>query len=356
MSNDPMKEWVLRDEILASAHRWPMIVIFAIAGALLAMLAVYVWPAPYQANLELSVELNPYRVLDDQYLTAFTNAEFRNIDDYKHWQMMQLTILVLSDPYMTETLNRLRQIDAYWNSVNEQELRTMLAANWRNAGVWLLSATSDTGAKAAEAVEIWRDVVIDLATESITNSQSLFQIELKLRALNELLVQNQLAFAGLEDLQRTILGYQDELGKLDQDAILPTEYHQEMLNIRIQLAEILPGKIEEEDIFPELNAPVREYTAWLDLIDVNIGEQILAFNKKQNILTQEISDVTSLWKAGLENAQGLSATLNLAKRSGDPPVVKQSKSYGLAAVIGVILGLLSLIGVFLFLITRKAYK
>lgn len=356
MSDNPMNEWRLRDEILASAHRWPMIVVFAMAGALIGLIAAFIWPAPYQANLELSVELNPYRVLDDQYLSAFTNAEFRNIDDYKHWQMMQLSILVLSDPYMTETLNRLRQIDPFWNSVNEQELRTMLAANWRNAGVWLLSAKSDSESRAVEAVEVWRNVVIDLSAEAIRNSQSLFQIELKLRALNDQLVQNQLALASLEDLQRTILDYQDELGKLDQGAVLPTEYHQEMLVKRIQLAEILPGEFEEGNIFPKLNAPVREYAAWLDLISDYIGDQILAFKMRENILTQEISDVTSLWKAGLENAQGLSATLNLAKRSNTSPAVNQSKSYGLAAMIGAILGILSLIIVFLYQITRKAYK
>ena len=120
MTKDPMKEWVLRDEILAAFHRWPVIVIFALAGASIALIAAYFWPAPYRANVEISVELNPYRILDDQYLPAFTNAEFRNVDDYKHWQMLQLSIIVNSDPYLSETLDRLRKDDPYWESINQE--------------------------------------------------------------------------------------------------------------------------------------------------------------------------------------------------------------------------------------------
>ena len=98
MKQDPMQEWVLRDELLAAFHRWPMIVLFSLVGTLLGLAFAYLWPASYRANVELSVELNPYRALDDQYVPEFADAEFRNIDDYKHWQMLQLSIVVLSIP------------------------------------------------------------------------------------------------------------------------------------------------------------------------------------------------------------------------------------------------------------------
>ena len=40
-----MKEWVLRDEILAATHRWPIIVLFAMAGAGLGFLWYNGFPA-----------------------------------------------------------------------------------------------------------------------------------------------------------------------------------------------------------------------------------------------------------------------------------------------------------------------
>ncbi|MGB5844900.1 MAG: hypothetical protein WBG94_10680, partial [Anaerolineales bacterium] len=63
MNKDPMNEWVLRNEILAALHRWPVIVVFSLAGAMVAMVATFFWPSPYRANVEISVELNPYRIL-----------------------------------------------------------------------------------------------------------------------------------------------------------------------------------------------------------------------------------------------------------------------------------------------------
>ena len=134
---------------------------FALVGTVLGLAFAYLWPSTYRANVELSVELNSYRVLDDQYIPAFAGAEFRNIDDYKHWQMLQLSIVVLSDPYMQETLSRLREINPEWSSVSEQDLREMLSANWRNAGVWHLVAKGSSSTQAIEAVEAWRDVVIE---------------------------------------------------------------------------------------------------------------------------------------------------------------------------------------------------
>ena len=65
---------MLRDEILAGFHRWPVIVAFALTGTLLGLVFTYFWPSSYRANVELSVELNPYRVLDDQYIPEFSNA------------------------------------------------------------------------------------------------------------------------------------------------------------------------------------------------------------------------------------------------------------------------------------------
>jgi hypothetical protein len=356
MTNDPMNEWVLKDEILAATHRWPVIVLFALAGALIALAGAYFWPSPYRANVEISVELNPYRVLDDQYLTAFTNAEFRNIDDYKHWQMLQLSIVVLSDPFMIETLDRLREVDSYWDSVDEQELRTMLSANWRNAGSWLLSANVDTGPQAASAVETWRDVILELTEDTIASSRSLFELELTLRSLNDRLVENHLLVSLLKGSLQDLYHHRSELNNLDQNAILPDEYRLELLATKIRISEILPGEQQVLPSIPDQNSTVNEYIDWVDTMITYVEHLISDLQIREDILKEEISDVYALWEAGLQDGQGLSATLNLKNRKSTAAEVRQIRSYGLAALIGSMVGLLVWIGFLLVQITRKGYR
>ncbi|MGB7096303.1 MAG: hypothetical protein WBD62_16790 [Anaerolineales bacterium] len=356
MNKDPMNEWVLRNEILAALHRWPVIVVFSLAGAMVAMVATFFWPSPYRANVEISVELNPYRILDDQYLPAFTNAEFRNIDDYKHWQMLQLSIVVLSDPYLSETLNRLREIDPYWDSIDQQDLRQMLEAEWRNAGLWLLSANADTQARAADAVETWREVILNLTQDTIASSQDLFSLELTLRSLNDQLVENQLHTAVLEDSLLILGDYANEFYAQEQDALTSNQVHQELFAIATQLAELLPGDQQVIINFPEQDSLAGDYLTWIEQTIPQVKDQIRSLQMENDLLIEEISNVSSQWEASLQEAQGLAATLRLENRLNTQPEVRQIRSYGLAALIGSMVGLLLWIVVFLVQVTRKEYQ
>lgn len=356
MNKDPMNEWVLRNEILAAFHRWPVIVIFTLAGALVAMVAAFFWPSPYRANVEISVELNPYRILDDQYLPAFTNAEFRNIDDYKHWQMLQLSIVVLSDPYLSETLNRLRGIDPYWDSIDQQDLRQMLEAEWRNAGLWLLSANADTQSRAANAVETWRDVILDLTQDTIASSQDLYGLELSLRSLNDQLVINQIHTAVLEDSLLILGDYVNEFNAQEQDAPTSNQVHQELFAIATQLAELLPEDQQVLINFPEQDSLAGDYLSWIEQTIPHVNCQIRSLQMENDLLVEEISNVSSQWEASLQEAQGLAATLTLGNRQITQPEVRQIRSYGLAALIGSMVGLLLWVVVFLVQVTRKGYR
>jgi len=356
MTNDPMSEWVLKDEILAAMHRWPLIVIFALAGAIIGLAAAHFWPMPYRANVDISVELNPYRILDDQYLPAFTNAEFRNIDDYKHWQMLQLSIIVLSDPYMVETLNQLREIDPYWDSVDEQELRNRLSADWRNAGLWSLSANGETKSHTVDAVEVWRDVILDFTNDTIASSKSLFQLELSLRSLNDQLIENQLQLSLLMDSLRKLENTHSELSGLSQDSVLSNEIHQEIFQLNTQLVEGMPGEVLGLGSIPDQNSTVAEYRDWIEKMTSPVEDQIIFLQLKGEILGQEISDATLLWESALQDGKGLSATLNLVTRASSAPEVRQIRSYGFAALAGSMVGLLIWIGFLLFQIICKGSR
>lgn len=356
MSNGPMKEWVLRDEILAAFHRWPMILLFALAGALVGLVAAYIWPAPYRAKVEISVQLNPYRALDDQYLPAFTDAEFRNVDDYKHWQMLQLSILVMSDPYLSETLERLREIDPYWDGVDQQQLRQLLAAEWRNAGAWLLSADVNDQNRAEEAVEVWRDVIVDLTQETVASSQELFELELKMRAVNDQIVKNQLQKDLLEESLLVLEEYSLELGALEQDEIVSDQIHQELFTLATQISEFLPEVGQILVNFPSAGSPAADYLAWIDELAHYVEGETRLVQTRLDRLDEELSSLFSEWQVSLEEGQGLAATLTVKGQSGIEPEIKQIRSFGLALLIGTMVGLLIWFLVFLVQVTRKGYR
>jgi hypothetical protein len=356
MANDPMKEWMLKDEVLAAFHGWPVIVIFTLVGALIGLAAANLWPAPYRAQVDVSVELNPYRVLDDQYLPAFTNAEFRNVDDYKHWQMLQLSIIVQSDPYMTETLTRLQAIDPYWDSISEQKLREMLSADWRNAGRWSLIATADSESMASDAVHTWSNVVLDLTRDAIASSQSLYQVELTLRALKNHLVENQLQITMLNDLLSDSDVIVSELEKLDQDTLLPDGHFEKLMKLKNQLTEYLPEQAWTQVSFPDRKSNTADYLNWSETAIGLMNDQIENLQLREQILDQEIGESTDLWEIALQDGQGLAATLNLEQRGNSSPGIQRVRSYGLAVIVGSLVGLLAWIGYFLFQITRKGYR
>jgi len=356
MKQDPMREWVLRDEILAAFHRWPVIVAFALAGMLLGLVFAYFWPSSYRANVALSVELNPYRVLEDRYIPEFTNAEFRNIDDYKHWQMLQLSIVVKSDPYLNETLNRLRELDPYWDSIEMQDLREMLDAYWRNAGQWLLVADAENSLGAVEAVETWRDVILNLTNDSITHSRELFNLELILRSLNDELVKNQLQQAALEETLGGLIDALNELNNAEGNFPLSEPECDDLFTLTNQMAELTLGGHVIVEGFPDDGAPVSDYLTWVERAILIVEKDIDSSKVVDAALDEQISRVTSEWESGIQEAQGLSATLSLKKPQNREPEVRQVRSYSLAALIGTLVGLLLWILVFLIQITRKGYQ
>lgn len=356
MKQDPMEEWVLRDKLLAAFHRWPVIVLFALVGSLIGLAFAYFWPASYRANVELSVELNPYRVLDDQYVSEFAGAEFRNIDDYKHWQMLQLSILVLSDPFMEETINRLREQNPDWSSISPQDLREMLSANWRNAGVWRLAANGRTSQMASEAVETWRDVIIDLTRQSIASSRDLFRLELALRALNDQLVEIQLQHAALEAIKVDLAGIQENFISRPGDETLPEMDRRELFSIANQMAGLIPGENVILNSFPQEDMSVSEYIAWLEMANIVLERELKSIGLSTSSLEEEILETRSEWEENLINGSGLSATLNIENRKKGDIQVDELYSYSLAAMIGALLGLFAWIMVFLVRVTRKGYR
>ncbi len=335
-----MKSWIFRDTLLTESHRWPLIVLHFLIGSLLGLAVAIVWPSPHQATLEISVELNPYRVVDDLSVAKYAGVQFRNVDDYKYWQMQQLNSLVLFDEYLHETLVRLRGIDPYWNSVSVEELRGMLQVYWRNAGKWLLVAGASQPDYAEQAVSTWRDVIFDKTINAISNAKHLLLLDLQLQTITDEQLALRMRATELAEIKDALLTWQESLEVVHYSGSIETIDSWRFGILAARAAGMdLGWKSLLEDIPPPGASP-QEYGSWIDRLIPAIEEEAEIASTQLDHLELERSNVFTQWENALQEGHGLSATLFIEQPSDLSPHVKQVRSTGLVALVGGLLGLL----------------
>jgi hypothetical protein len=158
------------------------------------------------------------------------------------------------------------------------------------------------------------------------------------------------------ELLQDLMEFRDKLSQLDLNSILPAEDHQALLAMSTQLSDFLPGDMPAVSSFPDQNSKASQYLDWVELMINPVENQIHSLQVVNEILIQEVSDISTLWEAGLQDGQGLSATLNLQNRKDSAAEVRQIRSYGLAALMGSMIGLLIWIGILVVQVTRKGYQ
>jgi len=350
-----LDEWILRDEIFAAAHRWPLIVLFILTGCLLGWGLAYLLPSPYQASEEIAVELNAYRAAEDRYAADYADAEFRNLDDYKHWQMSQLEILVRSDAFLQETLDRLRQVDPAWEKTDVPGLRGMLEAYWRNAGRWRLTAEHPNPEQASQAVQVWKEVIVEKTGAAVLQSQGLFETEMRLRAIaNELLSLNE-RFQLLPEVNAELVDLRLATGEqpAGQPLGVVERWHLQTLAARVGGPDKAWQALLEE--FPTSDSSSSAYLPWLDRLLIAVDEEVEVLAARRQSLEAEQVELETRWENAIPAGQGLSATLIVAPVSIEKPEVKQIRPTSQAAAVGGIAGLLAWGLLVVFQITRRAY-
>lgn len=210
-------DWSLRDEILTAAHRWPLIMIFCLAGAAAGALAALLWPSPYRASRELYVGLNVTQAGEDRSASQQSGLVFVNANDYKNWQMASLNTMVFMDEILDGTLEQLQRVNPYWDSVSRTELAEMLSVYWRNAGKWRLVAEHPEQDRAIEAVVAWQDVIVAYVHNAVAQANQALSLDGQLRPLAEQVAQAQAALAGIETDPAARLAAQNRLEALEQE-------------------------------------------------------------------------------------------------------------------------------------------
>ena len=336
-----MSDWVLRDEILVASHRWPLILAFILAGSLLGWAAAMLWPAPYQASAEMSVSLDPYRFGDDSYVPAFANTEFRNPDDYKHWQMSQLSVLAFSDEYVEETLNRLKGLDPAWETVDVPRLRSMLSVYWRNAGRWRLVARVEDPRLAAQLVEAWRQVILEKSNQAVARSQQIYLLDLEQQAIQAEQLETRLQAEDLLKVQAALSSWLEKVAGSPQGEVLGTAERLPLSALAASAAGLDPGW---QGLFAEMPPPgasLQEYLPWVEQLVMASEQKAEMLDARLEVLQEEQSRVEDEWQQALQDGRGLSATLSVGVLQDSPPDVSQPRPAGSAVLVGGLAGFLA---------------
>lgn len=353
---DHLKEWSLRDEILLGTHRWPMIVVFFLAGCLIGWLVSLVWPASYQATTSLYVGLDPFRAVEDRYIAAFANVEFRNPDDYKHWQMQQLNVLAFSDAYLQGTLERLRRMDSFWDPIDVATLRRMLRTAWRNAGDWQLSARGVSADQASQAVDAWREEILEQTEGAIASAEQLYPLDLRLRAITAGESDNSERQARLERAKQALQTWEDQSANNPGDEPLEIDARWRLSMLAAQAAGFDPDWRALLEAMPPPVALAQDYRDWIDRLLVVIDQESATLEERSKELAEQRAQVTAEWEQARQLGQGLAATMTVEKTSDEAPQVDPARSTSLAALIGGLIGLITW-GLYTVLkITRRVNK
>ncbi len=332
-------EWSLRDEIIQAVQRWPWLALFCLLGSLFGWLTAVVVPTPHRATRELYVGLNVYRALENRSVSEYAGIELVNANDYKNWQMASLNSLIFMDPVIETTLARLQQLDPYWKTISQETLADSLHVYWRNAGKWRLVAENRDPIRAAQAVTIWQDVVVDHVHQAVLESQASLVLELRLRSLAETKSAMLEKAILIKQIRQRFTKFDTTLAGLSPQAGLSESEYWEMW--RTMANPGLNSEVEPMlDSFPAQNASVLEFRNWIQGSSIILDQQLeLKEEQIQEMIAQE-NQASAEFAQVSRKSLGLSATLDVDKISDSRTEQIPTRPTGKLMLAGSLFGLI----------------
>jgi hypothetical protein len=341
-------QWSLREEILALSHRWPVIIFFCLAGSGLGWGVSRIWPSPHEATAELYVAINVYRALDDRNVPI----KFNYADDYKNWQMANLNTMIYMDPIIQETLDRLRQQDPYWNNVSRDDLSGMLHVYWRNAGKWRLVADHSRPKYASQAVQAWRNIILEQLTAAIQASQKTMEIDNQLRALAENQVRIISGTVGMQQASAAFKVSRQALAQSPSGQVVDEAERQKLL-LTLQNAGARAEIASLSETFPAHGSSNGQMVSWLDGAIPSLETAIQSWQARGEELKQQQAQLSQAYAEASKTSLGFSANLQVEPVSVGPPALSSSRPTPTLVLVGAAIGLLAWLLVGAWYVMRK---
>ncbi len=348
-----MNTWNLRTEILMATQRWYWVVASVLLGALFGWLISLIWPAPYRATQDIYVGLNAHRATRDLYLADVGLQQFRNLDDFKNWQMEQLNSLAVSDLFLTETLSRLQSADDNWQEVDITELRSMLSIAWRNTGDWHFSAQADNPIQAKQAVSVWSQVVIGEVVSGVGSAREMVAINSRMQANSDELVGLESRQILLQETQSALGGWQIWLEAEPFDQPLPPLEHESLFSLVTNAASWEQGWLSILESAPLLGSLPVDYQAWLIQVQAVLEAEMAAIPAQIEALIREYEALTLEYARVADGNRGLSGNMEVGQIKSEPSQINQIRPTGALMLVGSFLGFLVLGSIWIVQITRR---
>ena len=345
------KHWQLRDALYRAFHNWPFLVGMFLLGGLLGWLAGMIWPAYHKATQETYVGLNPYRTYSDERFLALAKPRYSNIDNYHYWQMYQLEAAIYRDVAVQATLERLRAADPAWEAVTAEELRSMLRAEWRTAGIWKLAASHPDPQMAAEAVQAWSAAAGETVQVAVAASRRLLALDQQMAQSTAAVLEAEGRLQGLQSSEKGLRGWIAQSDRLAPDQPLPPADRWQIFSLVVAYSGDDAAWSELLAARPEADAAASAYRQWaeaaLGRIQTDLAvlpDRVAALQSAQQALEIEYDEAA-------EASLGLSPNIEL---EGYGAVESQAvRPASTLALIGAFLGLVGWLAAQLVRITRS---
>jgi len=334
-----MNSWKLRDEILIITHRWYLIAVSFLIGSLIGWGGSYTWPSPYRASIALHLGLNAYRSPYDGYVASVAHQQFRIVDDYKNWQMSHLNDLVLTDEFMDETLQRLREEDTSWNDVTPQDLRKTLRGVWRNVGQWHLVAEGKDPDGVIQAVEVWSNVVLEWVGEAIEHSKKVIALDVQLTDISEALVSLQSHKDTLQFIRIDLREWQDEIKTLPNDQLVTSQDHWEISALVARAADWNSGWDAVLENAPAIGSTPVDYAIWLERVIPLVEQELQDQVGEIDIIEHRLAEIETAYQLETEQSRALASTLIIERPADVVPKVERIRPTGVMILVGGMMGL-----------------
>jgi len=334
------KELYFRDFIRDLSQKWYLIVVCFAVGSLIGWGAGFLWLPFYRADIDLYVGINPYRSLRDRYVAETAQDEFRNIDDYKNWQMEQLNTLATQDAFLVDTLGRLQVHDQAWDETSVAELRTLLRGSWRNAGRWHLSAEAQHPVIAQQAVTVWGQVINERIHEALEHSRQVVALDSQLTALAEQETALELHSIVLERAQANLLEIQVDWDDRSVDSVLPSFEYWQVMSYAAQSADRRLGWENALEAQPAADAELSNHQDWLQSVLTLIENDISILPDKIQFLAEQHADVAAQYALEAKLSLGLSANMDIQLLTDEVTSVEVVRPTKLFMLLGGFIGIL----------------
>jgi hypothetical protein len=287
--------------------------------------------------------LNPYRKFSDTNFEALANPKYSNLDNYHYWQMSQLNSVILMDSYLAATLDRLRQVDPYWQTVDLAQLRGMLETEWRSSGTWSLIANHPNLLFAQQAARTWSDVVVELVPQAVTAARDTFRIDQVLQSNEDAILQATLRQRELMAAQKDLQEWQNTAQDGPPESAVEPAQRWQLLATVTRLADYSPIWMNVLHNQPEVEAKTQAYLDWIDQTLPLLEIEAETMHQRIVFLNQQQIELATQYSQTSQKSLSFSPNIEIQRKEDLAPLKMRPSStlVLVGGITGLLIGLLS---------------